>query len=31
VTDMIVKVVTDVSLDLSETRKLAGQRASGQV
>lgn len=31
VTDMIVKSVTDVSLELSETRKLAGQRASGQV
>jgi len=28
---MIVKSVTDVSLELSETRKLAGQRASGQV
>ena len=31
VTDMIGKGVTDVSRALSETRKLAGQRASGQV
>lgn len=31
VINMIVNVVTDVDLTLSETRKLAGQRISGQV
>ncbi|KAJ1454699.1 H+-ATPase G subunit-domain-containing protein [Pelagophyceae sp. CCMP2097] len=31
VTQLIVKVVTDVSLELSETRVLAGQRACGRV
>lgn len=30
VTSMMVKVVTDVDLALTETRKLAGKRASGQ-